>query len=77
MCYLGFMYGAGKGVEQDHDAEFDWYTKAAELGSDEAMLRLGLMYALGKGVEMDESTANEWYKKAADAGNEIAAVFLR
>ena len=67
----------GEGVEQDYGAAFDWYTKAAELGSDEAMLRLGFMYDLGEGVEMDESTANEWYKKAADAGNKNAAVFLR
>ncbi|MBQ2481415.1 MAG: SEL1-like repeat protein, partial [Treponema sp.] len=30
---LGVMYDCGRGVEQDYEKAFEWYTKAAEQGN--------------------------------------------
>lgn len=54
----------------------EWYTKAAEAGSTQAMNNMAALYDQGvfRGPEPEKAT--EWYKKAADAGNTEAMVAL-
>ncbi|MDE7009222.1 MAG: tetratricopeptide/SEL1-like repeat protein [Lachnospiraceae bacterium] len=49
----------------------EWYTKAADLGSIDAIKRLGDLYYYGfmYGGEQDTEKAIEWYTKAADLGD--------
>ena len=66
---LGDMYGAGKGVEQDHEQSSYWYDKAAEQGSPADKYKLGGMYYSGNGVDQDSKKAVYWYNKAAEQGD--------
>jgi len=50
----------GFGVNQDLAAGRQWYLKAAERGSPEAMLRLGEIYHDGTGVKCDLVEAYKW-----------------
>ena len=59
---LGFLYGHGKGVEQDHAEAVKWYRKAAEQGHVEAQYELRFAYDLGDevfgdGVPQDDAEA--------------------
>ncbi|MDO5357499.1 MAG: hypothetical protein Q4E77_08395, partial [Conchiformibius sp.] len=63
--YLGEMYGAGRGTEQDHAQSAEWYRLAAEQGHLPAQVRLGKMYANGLGVVQDYREAAVWLEKAA------------
>lgn len=56
-------------TEKKYLTAFDYYTKAAELGSSHAQLWLGNFYDRGLGVDQDYKKAAEWYQKAADLGN--------
>ena len=62
----------------DFDKIVEWYTKAADLGSSDAMKRLGELYLFGSyyGREDDLEKAIEWYQKAADLGNADAQSYL-
>ena len=68
----------GEQLLPDFDKAVEWYTKAADLGSSEAMERIGDLYRLGSlyGREDDLDKAMEWYQKAADSGNEEAQSYL-
>src|SRR5260221_4740959 len=46
--YLGGMYDAGKGVQQDEPVAVFWVRKAAEQGNSNAQIGLGLMYENGR-----------------------------
>src|SRR5262245_9948639 len=46
---LGYLYFTGKGVPQDPDAAFSWYTKSADQANPYAEEALGDLYAKGKG----------------------------
>jgi len=59
-------------LEGDHDAAFEYFTKAAELGDLEAHYELGMMYHEGEGVEKDEEKAVHHYEKAAIGGHPYA-----
>ncbi len=61
----------------DFDKIVEWYTKAADLGSSDAMKRLGELYLFGSyyGMEDDLEKAIEWYQKAADLGNAEARYY--
>ena len=54
---LGSMYEQGKGVDQDYNQAFYWFTAAAEQGHANAQINLADMYARGQGTNQD-------YKKA-------------
>jgi len=66
---LGFCYYVGRGVSEDYEKAFYWYTKAAERGHAEAQHCLGLCYAYGEGVPKDMAKAAHWYTKAAEQGH--------
>ncbi|MCB1746041.1 MAG: sel1 repeat family protein [Gammaproteobacteria bacterium] len=67
--FLGRMYAAGQGVEQDDAKAAEWYRKAAEKGVGDAQYRLGDMYENGVGVPADMEYAYGWYSVAAHLGN--------
>ncbi|MDB5961058.1 MAG: hypothetical protein JWP59_2352 [Massilia sp.] len=53
------------------------YTKLANAGNPEAMLRLGEMYWYGEGVPLDRAKGDALFAKAAAAGNQGAAASLK
>lgn len=75
---LGFMYGNGKGVPQDHTQAAFWFRKAAEQGIADAQNNIGLMYDYGQGVTQDYLQAHKWFNLAgarlADADRREKAV---
>ncbi len=86
MRRLGERYEVGDGVPMDDDLAYDWFRRAAALGSAQAktdlaeiaprlpaaMYRLGRRYEAGDGVVRDWDEAISWYRKAAAAGLEEA-----
>jgi TPR repeat protein/predicted Ser/Thr protein kinase len=66
-----YQYGADS-IKPDKQQAFEWYQKASNLGSHDAMWRLGTMYANGEVVEKNPETAGEWYLKSAILGNKEA-----
>lgn len=69
---LGRCYFYGKGITQDYNESFKWYTKSAEQGNAQAQDNLGLMYYNGQGVTQDYKEAVKWFTKAAEQGNAMA-----
>ena len=65
----GDRYYFGVNVSKDNAKARDWYGKAADKGSVEAMVSLGVLYANGQGVAQDFAKAREWYQKAVDKGS--------
>ncbi|RIA87327.1 hypothetical protein C1645_878103 [Glomus cerebriforme] len=61
---LGNLYENGEDV--DLEKAIYWYSKAAEIGNDEAQYNLGRCYRFGIGVEKNEAKAFEYYKLSAD-----------
>ena len=53
MNNTGFAYSKGRGVEQNDESAFKWYTKAAEKGQEDAQCNLGVFYEGGRGCEID------------------------
>ena len=75
---LGFMYAAGRGVEQDDKEAARWLLLAAEQGEPSAQASLGFAYALGKGVSLDYVEAYKWLELAVSrASVESRRVFER
>lgn len=72
MGIAGIYVGITEDVEPDSRKAFDYYVKAAELGSTDAMCAVGQSYHIGEGVEQDYGMAMEWYQKAASAGSRWA-----
>ena len=65
MCMLGTMHDLRKEYEQ----AVEWFTKGAEAGLPEAMLKLGRLLDSGEGLAApDYPAAADWYRRAADAG---------
>ncbi|EJK69827.1 hypothetical protein THAOC_08880 [Thalassiosira oceanica] len=64
--FLGGQYWAGRlGLQKDMGKAVELYTKAAELGSIEALFSLGGAYERGVGVEQDKIKAVEFLTKSA------------
>ncbi|XP_061602588.1 protein sel-1 homolog 1 isoform X2 [Cololabis saira] len=62
----------GRGVEQNHQRAYDYFTQAANAGNTHAMAFLGKMYSEGSEfIPQDNKTALEYFKKAADLGNPV------
>ena len=71
---LGRLYETGRGVPQDTLEALAWYTRSADLGSTQAMLKLVVIHRDGlPGIAPDPARATEWLQRAADTGN-IAAM---
>lgn len=76
---LGRLYETGKGVPQDSKEALFWYTRAADLGLQQAMLKLSLIYRTGlpgaegtAGIAADPAQSVVWLEKAAELGNVAA-----
>ena len=73
MCNIAQLYEYGCGnVKQDYDKAFEWYNKAVDAKSSEAMICLGDMYFNGEyGVKDDKYDFNDaryWYEEAIKNG---------
>ena len=76
MYDLGAMYYFGTdSFMRDKKIAFQWFEKAADLGSPEAQLGLASLYFFGEGVEKDEAKAAKFAKMAANSGNSRAIKF--
>ena len=65
----GQIFYAGLGLEKDMQRAVELWTKAAELGSIQALFNLGNSYRNGEGVEQDMAKAVGFYAKAAMKGH--------
>jgi uncharacterized protein len=74
---LGMAYHAGnRGVPEDLNLAFKWYSTAAQKGHISATAALGYMYEEGLGVGKNLPEALKWYLKAAEQGDSHAAYKL-
>ncbi|MDR2871664.1 MAG: sel1 repeat family protein [Xanthomonadaceae bacterium] len=62
------MYAEGKGVVQNKELGFHWYSIAANNGHVESMNMVGRCYDLGHGVAANDELAVVWYRRAAEHG---------
>ncbi|MBQ3577504.1 MAG: SEL1-like repeat protein [Firmicutes bacterium] len=69
---LARIFDKGDGIGEDKEEAVRWFTKAAELGNDNAQADLGYHYDQGDGVPQDYEKAAKWYLKAANAGHMIS-----
>ncbi len=69
---LGSAYQTGKGISQDDDEAFEWFTKSAQQGLPIAQYNLGFLYYRGTGVQQDFKEALQWIGKAASQGFAVA-----
>lgn len=70
MMWIALQHSAQKTVvKQDRAKAIEWYEKAANAGSAEAMLKLAYWAEDGKGCPKDDKKAVGWYVKAAQAKN--------
>ena len=65
---LGVIYGEGRGVPQNYEEAFEWFSKSAEQGLARSEHALGMMYHKGLVVESDTAEALKWYDRAFDQG---------
>jgi TPR repeat protein len=72
----GDRYYFGVNASKDNAQAREWYQKAVDNGSVDAMVSLGALYANGQGVAQDYAKAREWYQKAAAKGNADAMYHL-
>ena len=72
MLKVGVAYSKGRGVEQNDESAFEWYTKAAKKGDKYAQCNLGVFYEHGRGCEIDLDQAMHWYQKSAVQENQGA-----
>ncbi|XP_068609694.1 protein sel-1 homolog 1 [Brachionichthys hirsutus] len=62
----------GRGVEQNPQRAYDYFTQAANAGNTHAMALLGKMYSEGSEyIAQDNNTALQYFKKASDLGNPV------
>lgn len=66
--YTGMRYLLGRGVKQDNEKAFYYFSKAAKYDDPFAENELAYMYAAGKGTPQNDHKAFEWYLKAANHG---------
>lgn len=65
---MGVRYLLGRGVQQDDEKAFYYFSKAANQGDALAQNELAYMYAVGKGTQRNEAKALKWYQQAAEQG---------
>ena len=67
-------YSGGWGPARDHLAAKAWFTRAAEAGHSQSMVRLGSIRR--PATEAEDGEAINWLKKAAALGNASGLTFL-
>src|SRR3990167_872338 len=65
---LGVMYLLGRGVPQDDEKAFYYFSRAARADDPFAQNELAYLYAAGKGTAKNPELAFYWYQKAANTG---------
>ena len=70
------MHLEGRGFPKNPKKASEFFVKAAELRSDEAMCQLGKMSLSGEGMAKSLRNAKSWFSKAAARGNEEAITIL-
>ena len=74
---LGFIHNRGIGEVPKNQTKANIYiTKAAELGSTEAIANLGVLYLNGEGVEKDIDKATRYLRLASLGGHTVSAFYL-
>ena len=66
MLGMSWIYGNGRGVQEDDAEAMRWRKMSAEHGDPIAMSSIAYDYEQGKGVTQDYAEAMRWYRKAAD-----------
>jgi localization factor PodJL len=66
--WLGTLYQAGRGVNDDSASATHWLESAAMQGNRKAMHSLAMAYASGAGVTKDFGEAARWFSRAANLG---------
>lgn len=69
---LGCAYREGRGVAQNWEQAFRWYTVAARAGDAEGQNNLGTLYLEGLYCPEDHEKAVYWYRKSAEQGACVA-----
>ncbi|MDD9893111.1 MAG: tetratricopeptide repeat protein, partial [Gammaproteobacteria bacterium] len=69
---LGYLYYAGRGVDQNLALAARWFNSAAENGEPAAMYNLAWLYETGEGVQANSAKRADWLRRAADAGFPLA-----
>jgi hypothetical protein len=62
------MYFEGIALDQNYEAAYSWFLKAAEQGFAMAQFNVGVLFQNGQGVIQDNRTAFTWFYKAAQQG---------
>jgi len=75
-----YYYGLNDEI-QDYKEALKYYKKAADLGSDEALMQLGIMYKDSEGCNKNNEKALDYFKAGAKSGNlncyaEMAKLFI-
>lgn len=65
MCTLGKLYAEGKGVDNNIQKSYEYYSLAAQKEHPQAQYQLGMCFLVGKGVSSDVQQAQQWIEKAA------------
>lgn len=73
---LGMLYNLGRGVAQDREKAYWWFSEAAERGSISAINNLAVMYYQGQYVKKDEKQAIKLFETTAKADNVDAMMML-
>lgn len=76
MYNCGVMYFYGHGIQKNIRKAKDWYEKAAQCGSSEALLVLGCIHYMGEYVPENIPLALEMLQKAQNAGEKQAENLL-
>lgn len=66
---LGLCYDKGKGVAEDDQQAFKWYSKSAAQDYAKAQYQVGKCYKDGEGTEKDRKKAVSYFAKAAKQDN--------
>lgn len=64
----GISYLMGRGVQQNDEKAFYYFSQAANANDVTAQNEVAYMYAAGKGTPQDYKAAFDWYQKAAEKG---------
>jgi len=73
---LGRCYEKGRGVKEDQNQAFIWYSKSAKQEYAKAQFQLGQCYKDGKGVKKDRKMAFKYFSEAAYQDNGDAQLAL-
>ena len=69
MIRFGALHHDGHGVPKDPAAAVEWYQRALDAGSTEALHYLGMAYLTGEGVEKDAMRARALFERGAVLGD--------